>query len=545
MVLSCALFMIEKQLNLTEKTYYLGLYMKAINSLLLEIWREVSRHPQTADAVQKILRAVAKRLSCNGLFILKPDPEKGGWRFLVAEELEPCGALVPMVACTLEDMTSWLRWAKVNQVVRGSGPQIAKTLGFLNLQSADIDHLIAPLLSDAGQPLALLVLTTCPGQKFLGDHEQLLAALLEPFAVLVENDQRLHEIQKSREAAEADNRSLLSRLDRQDISDSIVGVESGLNSVMERISLLGNSEAPVLIFGETGSGKEVVARAIHKQSRRTDGPFLRVNCGAIPHELIDSQLFGHERGSFSGAHSLNKGWFERADGGTLFLDEIGELPLAAQVRFLRVLQDGTFERVGGQKQIRVDVRIIAATHRNLKQMVADGDFREDLWYRIAVYPIVIPPLRDRRDDIPALAAHFSLRAARRLGVTEIIPTVEDNNLLVAYSWPGNVRELAAVIERAAILGGGRRLEVAKALGAAPIEKNFSATAPSQVERKGEGELVSLDQAVAQHIGAALRQARGRVDGYYGAARLLDINPNTLRAKMRKLKIDPRSFKPQE
>ena len=175
---------------------------------------------------------------------------------------------------------------------------------------------------------------------------------------------------------------------------------------MERVDLVAQSDVPVLILGETGSGKEVVARAIHKGSRRQPGPFLRVNCGAIPPELIDSELFGHERGSFTGAVATRKGWFERADGGTLFLDEVGELPPAAQVRLLRILQDGSFERVGGQRPLHVDVRIVAATHRDLHAMVADGRFREDLWYRIAVFLVRIPPLRERIEDIPALAAAF-------------------------------------------------------------------------------------------------------------------------------------------
>ncbi len=170
---------------------------------------------------------------------------------------------------------------------------------------------------------------------------------------------------------------------------------------MERANLVSRADIPVLILGETGSGKEVVARAIHKQSGRSSGPFLRVNCGAIPPELVDSELFGHEAGSFTGATGLRKGWFERADKGTLFLDECGELPLAAQVRLLRILQDGTFERVGGEKQLQVDVRVVAATHRNLQAMVGEGTFREDLWYRLAVFPIKLPPLRDRPEDIPA------------------------------------------------------------------------------------------------------------------------------------------------
>src|SRR5262249_28699889 len=305
------------------------------------------------------------------------------------------------------------------------------------------------------------------GQRsFTSEHEELLKVLLDPFTVALENDRRLRELIALREKVEAENRSLLTKLGRNDLSDAIVGAESGLRSVMDRVSLVSRADIPVLILGETGSGKEVVARAIHRQSRREKGPFLRVNCGAIPPELVDSELFGHERGSFTGATALRKGWFERADRGTLFLDECGELPPAAQVRLLRILQDGTFERVGGERQMHVDVRVVAATHPNFEAMVAEGTFREDLWYRLAVFPIDLPPLRDRPEDIPALAAHFAVRAAKRFGLPSCAPTPQDVNLLATYAWPGNVRELAAVIERAALLGDGRRLDVATALGVA-------------------------------------------------------------------------------
>jgi transcriptional regulator with GAF, ATPase, and Fis domain len=270
---------------------------------------------------------------------------------------------------------------------------------------------------------------------------------------------------------------------------------------------------------------------------------LRVNCGAIPPELIDSELFGHEKGSFTGAVAVRKGWFERADGGSLFLDECGELPPAAQVRLLRILQDGSFERVGGERQLTAHVRVVAATHRDLHALVREGKFREDLWYRIAVFPIDLPPLRERRGDIPALAAHFALRAARRLGTRPLVPTAEDVELLVGYPWPGNVRELSAVMERAAILGDGRSLEVARALGVAARRE----APPPGGRDEGPGaeapaELLPLDAAAARHIERALLRTRGRVEGPHGAARLLGINPHTLRARMRKLGVDWRRFR---
>ena len=308
--------------------------------------------------------------------------------------------------------------------------------------------------------------------------------------------------------------------------DAIIGAHSGLREVMQQVEQVAPTAASVLLLGETGSGKDVVARAIHRRSARADGPILRVNCGAIAPELVDSELFGHERGSFTGASSQRRGWFERADGGTLFLDEIGELPLAAQVRLLRVLQDGTFERVGGSETLHVDVRVIAATHRDLTALVRANRFREDLWYRIHVFAIRLPPLRQRRGDIAELAQHFAERAGRRLGATQLTASPEDIALLQSYDWPGNVRELAAVIERAAILGSGVRLELSRALGLTD--------APPAPASNDDDAFPTLDDAIRQHIQRALVRARGKIDGEGGAARLLGVHANTLRSRMEKL-----------
>src|SRR5687768_1038737 len=239
--------------------------------------------------------------------------------------------------------------------------------------------------------------------------------------------------------------------------ERIIGADSGLKGVLERARMVARSNAPVLLLGETGSGKEVIARAIHEKSTHRSGPFWRVNCGALAPELIDSELFGHEQGAFTGATSRRKGWFEQADGGTLFLDEVGELTLAAQVRLLRVVQDGELQRLGGEQPLKVDVRIVAATHRDLPALVATHAFREDLYYRLAVFPIVIPPLRDRTDDIAGLAEYFAARAAHRFGLRPSPVTARDVEVLAGYAWPGNVRELASVMDRAVLLGEGNGL----------------------------------------------------------------------------------------
>ncbi len=387
-------------------------------------------------------------------------------------------------------------------------------------------------LRQAGQVIGMLLIA-------MHDAEALTVALREPCGTALANDIRWRELASGREAAEAERQALLLRLKRQDISDSIVGADAGLSEVMHAVERVARTDTPVLILGETGTGKEVVARALHVRSRRAAGPFLRVNCGALPPELIDSELFGHERGSFTGAVGTRRGWFERADGGTLFLDEVGELPLAAQVRLLRVLQDGSFQRVGGERGLNVDVRVVAATNRDLRVAVATGGFREDLWFRLAVFPIPLPPLRERLRDIPALAAHFSLRAAERLGLPPRMPDAADLALLEAYPWPGNVRELASVIERAAILGDGNRLEVARALGSDP----FPIPRPSSRDLAAESEHPpSLDAATRGHIEAILARCHGRIEGPFGAARLLEMNPHTLRSRMRKLGIDWARFR---
>ena len=362
----------------------------------------------------------------------------------------------------------------------------------------------------------------------------------------------------------AQEREAKSTLETTDgATESIVGSETGLRVVMERVHIVAPSDMPVLILGETGTGKEVVARAIHSRSARHGQPFIRVNCGAIPTELIDSQLFGHERGSFTGASDQRKGWFERANGGTLFLDEIGELPLAAQVRLLRVLQENQIERVGGQDPIHVDVRIVAATHRDLSAMVHQRAFREDLWYRVNMFPILIPGLRERTQDIPSLARHFAKRAAGRFGLHYVEPTVADMKQLMDYRWPGNIRELQAVMDRAVILGGGSRLDVSMSLGNAFIqssvpeytsdEPTFYEVVPESNPRgiakallpplvEAEGPVDSLDSAIVRHIERALAATTGQIEGSRGAAHLLGINPHTLRAKMRRLQIDWNRFR---
>ncbi len=370
---------------------------------------------------------------------------------------------------------------------------------------------------------------------------------------LLEHDLEIQALVHERNRAVADNQRLLQKFGREQLPNDIVGIDGGLSDVFKKVELVAPTDMPVLLLGETGSGKEVVARAVHETSARKDKPFIRVNCAAISPQLIDSELFGHERGSFTGASATRQGWFARANQGTLFLDEIGDMPTDVQVRLLRILQDGTYERVGGQKTEHTDVRLITATHCDLRDMVAAQQFRQDLWYRISTFPIDIPPLRARKEDIEPLADYLIERASKRFGLAT--PPLDRKSLsrLLEYDWPGNVREFAAVIDRAVILGQGRRLVLVDlSTGSIPPPKPSTPTSTppestqSQVSTPdastSNASLASLDELQRSHITEALKRTHGRVSGVFGAAALLNINANTLRARMRKLGIDSGAFR---
>ncbi len=510
-------------------------------ALANEIWKDACQHLELADAVLPIFVRLGAQLPIGELVVRELDLPR---RTLETIAVAPSAGDEPAPPSHRElgadELDVILAWSRSGALEHAAASVLRRRLPGLLPDGAEGDVLVGPLASPEG-PRGVLVLVARRGKRFDASHEGLARALLEPFAAALANDRRVRALSAVREAAEAERTALLSRFGRTELGDTIIGAGAGLRPVLERVGLVAGLDVPVLVLGETGSGKEVVARAIHARSRRASGPFLRVNCGAIPAGLIDSELFGHERGSFTGALAERRGWFERADRGTLFLDEIGELPAEAQVRLLRVLQDHTLERVGGHRPIPVDVRIVAATHRDLQALIAEGRFREDLWYRIAVFPIHLPPLRDRVEDISALANHFALRAATRFGTPPRLPTPEDLELLASYPWPGNVRELIAVVERAAILGSGARLEVNTALGVAPGAPGGAVTRPEAVSTAES--FPSLDRAMARHIEAALARTRGKIEGPGGAAELLDINPHTLRARMRRLGVDRRRHRP--
>jgi PAS domain S-box-containing protein len=316
--------------------------------------------------------------------------------------------------------------------------------------------------------------------------------------------------------------------------EEIIGRSAALQNVLAKVGQVASTDSTVLIVGETGTGKELVARAVHNASRRKHRPLIKLNCSALPAGLVESELFGHERGAFTGATEKRIGRFELADGGTIFLDEVGELSPEVQVKLLRVLQEREFERVGSSKTIAVDVRVIAATNRDLPQAVAAGKFRQDLYYRLNVFPVDLPSLRERREDVPLLVHYFVNRYAATIGRTITRVPEETMRRLIAYPWPGNVRELENVIERAVILSPGPDLLVApEALPVAPAPSPGSDASPPAADGSAPA---ALEQVERRHILAVLKQTGWRIDGPNGAARVLSMNPSTLRSRMQKLGI---------
>lgn len=318
--------------------------------------------------------------------------------------------------------------------------------------------------------------------------------------------------------------------------DEIVGRSKPLTAVLEKVRRVAETDSTVLITGETGTGKELIARAIHSHSRRRDKPLIKINCAALPAGLIESELFGHEKGAFTGALARRLGRFELANGGTIFLDEIGELPADAQAKLLRVLQEREFDRVGGAHSIKVDVRVLAATNRDLLKAVRDKTFREDLYYRLSVFPLPLPPLRERREDIPLLAHFLVGKFAARIG--RRIEAIRDDSMqrLLDYPWPGNVRELENILERAVILANGSVLEIGADILGFEGGNDGDATKDAGTSTADAGPASTMEETERRHVLSVLGRTDWVIDGERGAAKILGLHPNTLRSRMKKLGI---------
>lgn len=371
-----------------------------------------------------------------------------------------------------------------------------------------------------------------------------LRAFAAQAAVAIANARAFEELGRLRRRLEQERDYLREEVREGRGSGRMIGESAAVRALQERIEVVAPTHVAVLIQGESGTGKELVAQALHEASQRRDKPLVRVNCAAIPRELFESEFFGHVRGAFTGAVRDRVGRFELADGGTLFLDEVGEIPLELQGKLLRVLQEGSFERVGEERARRVDVRIIAATNRDLAREVEAGRFRQDLYYRLAVFPIDVPPLRMRGEDIGLLAAHFLARAAQRLGRPGLRLTHGDAQRLMTYAWPGNVRELSSIIERAAILAREERLALEAVLPRPDRERSVSpASQRSKVPPAGEEIETEATRRARerQNLIAALERSGGRIYGPEGAAALLGIKATTLASRLKALGIQRRRY----
>jgi formate hydrogenlyase transcriptional activator len=405
----------------------------------------------------------------------------------------------------------------------GFEAEIARNFLAEGLQSLCCVPLLRPK-----DPIGVLVLGSTRKDAFQPEDLSLLSQVASQFAVALENHRAAAEIKALKQRLAEEKKYLEGETRSEGHFAEIVGDSPALKKVLDQVMTVASSDATVLILGETGTGKELVARAIHSMSRRKDGSFIKVNCAAIPTGLLESELFGHERGAFTGAISQKVGRMELAHGGTLFLDEVGEIPLELQPKLLRVLQDHEFERLGSNRTIKVNLRLVAATNRDLAQDIALREFRSDLFYRLSVFPIRVPPLRERRDDIPLLVRHFVRKFAQRMD--RHIETVPKKTMsaLIAWSWPGNVRELENFMERSVILTEGNALRV-------PLAELHSEGRPhAQPDH-------TLGSAEREHILRVLRQTDGVLAGPDGAARRLGLKRTTLQSKMQRLKITRKDY----
>jgi formate hydrogenlyase transcriptional activator len=392
--------------------------------------------------------------------------------------------------------------------------------------------------------IGVIIFSRRSARRFTEDEVEILEAVARPMAMAVSNSLAYAEIRRLKDELEAENLVLREEIDQESMFEEIVGSSRALREVLARVEKVARTDSTVLITGETGTGKELIARAIHRRSHRAARALIKVNCAALPEALIASELFGHEKGAFTGALAQRLGRFELASGGSIFLDEIGELPADLQVALLRVLQEGEFERVGGAHTIRTDTRVITATNRDLAAGVAAGRFRQDLFYRLNVFPIAMPPLRSRKDDIPMLVEYFASRYAARLG--KKLETIDRATMeqLVAYPWPGNVRELQNVIERAAILADDGVLRVEESdlhhhhHHHAEAEER-KASHPHAAPAASTGGLRDQEK---QLIEAALARCHGQISGARGAAAQLGLPPTTLESMIKRHGIDKRQFR---
>ena len=492
-------------------------------SLLLDINQSLVSTLEQSELFHAISTQCRRAMHCDYVSLCLPDAEHGGLRFYALDFPKGKGFLQEEAPLALEGSPS-------GQAFLSGKPVTLSSEGMSQLDPA-INAAVAegikagcflPLMS-RNRVLGTLNVGRLDDRAFSADEVEFLSKVSNQIAIAVENVSAFQQIAQLKEKLAGEKLYLEEEIRTEHNFEEIIGESAAIKSVLRMVETVAVTPSTVLIHGETGTGKELIARAIHNLSSRRDRTFVKLNCAAIPLGLLESELFGHEKGAFTGAVSQKIGRFELAHQGTLFLDEIGDIPLELQAKLLRVLQEQEFERLGGTRTIRVEVRLIAATNRNLAKMVAEQKFREDLYYRLDVFPVSVPPLRERREDIPLLVRYFVQQFARRSDKKiETVPA-EAMEAFVRWPWPGNIRELQNVIERAVILSPGPHLQV-------PLSE-FT----TQVQTDGAA-IGSLANAEKEHIVRAIRESRGVIGGPLGAATLLGMKRTTLQARMRKLGI---------
>jgi formate hydrogenlyase transcriptional activator len=506
--------------------------------LLLDLTNRVASHLNLREVLREISAQIRGVMQCDGVGIGLPSPEDGRFRIYVLD--------FPNAPADLEEGYEPDDDNPVAAVFRSGEPAILTGENLKRLKIA-AEHGIRSSahvpLTGRGGVVGVLSLGTQRENAFSGDDLPFLTQVARQVALGIENALAYDEVSEQKQKLTLEKLYLEDELRSEGKFEEIIGRSESLLRVLDQIATVAPTDSTVLIYGETGSGKELIARAVHNLSTRKSGAFVKLNCAAIPTGLLESEMFGHERGAFTGAISQRIGRFELANRGTMFLDEIGEIPLELQPKLLRVLQEREFERLGSTRTMRSDARLIAATNRDLDQFVAEGKFRSDLYYRLNVFPVRVPALRERPEDIPLLVRHFVQQFSRRLGkAIDAIPA-ETMTALTRYPWPGNIRELQNVIERAVILTNGPVLSVhiddlrASSPPAAPLGMSNGHGASAQIPAASRQDLRSaLEESERQQIMAALEKSNWVVAGPEGAAGRLGLKRSTLQSRMRKLGI---------
>jgi formate hydrogenlyase transcriptional activator len=492
--------------------------------LLLEVSESIASHRDLADLFHDLAGRLPRVFKFSYIFLILHDPERNVMRLHVLEAPRP-GRIAPGVELPIEDSAGGWVWQQQQPLVCANvdhETRFPKVIQMMREEGVRSFCLVP--LTTARRRLGALAVGSFEEHHYGGVGLEFLQQVAKQVAVAVENALAFQQIAELKDKLAKEKLYLEEEIQTAYNFEEIVGDSRALKLVLKEVQTVATTDSTVLILGETGSGKELVARALHNLSNRRERTFVKLNCAAIPTGLLESELFGHERGAFTGAIATKVGRFELADRGTIFLDEVGEIPLELQVKLLRVLQEQEFERLGSTKTIHVNVRVIAATNRDLRRMVEEQEFRSDLYYRLKVFPITVPPLRDRPEDIPMLVRHFAQKFAQRMKKRiETIPS-EAMQALQAYHWPGNVRELENFIERAVILTQGQDLFV--------LIGELKRT-PSHTTNSGT---TTLEHAEREHILKALHKTNWTIGGPAGAAAKLGMKRTTLQSKMQKLGI---------